>query len=421
MERDEINSRRVAFSGGLLISGNGDKPIADSFVLVKGNRIEEVGEKVNCDIPLDTVVFDISRKTIMPGLMDAHTHNTVYGDVDLNQGIAKDYLSMRAIKSYLNFRKTLEAGITTVREMGAFEYIDIAVRDLVNAGEIVGPRIIAAGKGINQEGGHGSVCTSPPWVRLEIAQVEVADGPSACRKAVRKQVRMFCDVIKVWASSGIYDPIGGGPRREFCDEELRAIVDEAHSVKRKVAAHAHTPEAILACLKAGVDSIEHGMFINKECIQLMVEKNVYWVPTISVMHNMAHGANRGIMKSAVENSIRAIEAQRKGFQEAMQLGVKIVMGTDSGGPLTYHGDNAFELELMNSWNLPEMDCIIASTKNAAELLGIIDQVGTIEKGKLADFLIIDGNPLNNIKVLQKKDKILLIMKEGEIVKNKIAS
>ena len=412
-----MNTKRVIFSGGFLIDGNGGTPVIDSIVIVKGSRIEEVGKKEDFDLPSDATVFDISERIIMPGLMDAHTHNTSYGFADMAKGNTIDYVAMRTMNSYLNFKKTLQAGITTVREMGARAYIDIAVRDLVNAGKIEGPRIIAAGMGINQEGGHAAVCAGPPWVKLEMGIAEVADGPSACRKAVRKQVRMCCDVIKIWATSGIYDPVAGRPRREFSDEELRVIVEEAHVARRKVAAHAHSPEAIIACLEAGVDSIEHAMFIDEECMALMIKKSAYWVPTISVMHNMAHGANKGVIKSAVENSVRALKAQKEGFQKAMKMGVKIAMGTDSGGPLTYHGNNAFELQLMNSWNLPEMDCIVASTRNTAELFGIIDQVGTVEKGKLADLIVIDGNPLNDIKVLQEKDKILLIMKEGKIIKN----
>jgi len=412
--------KKVIFRGGFLIDGNGGEPIENSIVVINGDKIEKIGRDSKETIPKDAKEFDISGKTIMPGLIDAHTHiSSLSGGMNIPADVCKDYTARRALKAYINFQKTLKAGFTTVREAGAVAYIDVAYRDLVNLGEIDGPRVIAAGKGINITGGHAELCSHEPWIKTNMGGIdEVADGRSQCRRAVRNQVRMGVDFIKIFATSGIYDAFAGGPRREFSDEELKVLVEEAHVLGRKVAAHAHSPEAIIACLKVGVDSIEHGMFMNDECLELMKKKNAYWVLTCSIMNNLANGASAGVIQSAVINAQNALNVQKKAFHRALEIGgVNICVGTDTGACGTMPGDNAYELELLNRWGLSEMNCIIAATKTNAELLGIIDKVGTIEKGKYADIIVVDKNPLKDIKILRNKEKIKLVMIGGKIVKN----
>jgi imidazolonepropionase-like amidohydrolase len=414
--------RTTVFKGGRLINGTGAEPIDDSVVAIRDGKIAFAGNKEQA-VPFDNViVIDIQGKTIMPGLMDAHTHCSWDGDVSIPAGIMKDFFAKRVLMAYRNFRTTIEAGITTVREMGAHGFIDIAVRDLINDGSFQGPRIVAAGKGLTQTGGHGALCSGPPWIQVAMGHIaEVVDGEVECKKAIRRQVEMGCDFIKIWATSGLYDASTGKPRREFCDDELKIIVREAHLMGREVAAHAHTPEAIIACLEAGVRSIEHGMFIDEKALELMVAKEAFWVPTTAIYHNFANGAGKGVLSSAVENSTRALEVQARAMEMAVKMGVKIVMGTDAGAPLTYHGNNAVELELMNERGLSTMDCIVASTRRAAELFGISEKVGTIEDGKIADIIVVDGNPLEDIRSLQNKENIVLIMREGEIFKNELSA
>lgn len=409
---------RKVIVNGTLIDGKGRK-IDKSVVVIKDNVIESVGiydrEKI---ANYDDLIIDINNKVIMPGMIDAHTHHTTSSCNDSVYETIKDYLAIRTMKSYLNFMTTLNAGYTSVRDVGAIGYIDVAIRTLVNENKILGPRIIASGKAICQTGGHSEICSTYPWITLEGGGAEeIADGVAEVRKAVRKQVRMGVDLIKVFASSGIYDPFLGKPRQEYSKHEMSAIIDEAHVAGKKVAVHCHIAETAKMCINLGADSIEHGMFIDEECLEMMVKNDIVWVPTISVFLNISEGLNHGVSESSVINAKNSLLKVRKTFEKALELGVKIGIGTDSGTIRTSHGENAKELEILNNWGMSEMDCITSTTSLNAELLGISDLTGSIEVGKEADIIIIDGNPLDDIRILQKNDKIVAILKGGQVVKN----
>jgi imidazolonepropionase-like amidohydrolase len=307
-------------------------------------------------------------------------------------------------------------GFTTLRDVGETigEYSPIALRNAINSGIVQGPRIYASGPWLTTNCGHNGD-TLPPWLdRRDIASEWVADGADECLKAVRERIKMGADFIKIFGSGGIMDSFN---HQEFNDEELAAIVGEAHSKGRRVAAHLEFPEGIKACVNAGIDSVEHGWVLTEEVIDLMKQKGAVLVPTIYAIWNLVnHGAEFGMPQAYIDMAKNTIyEKALKSFRMAYEAGVKMAMGTDCGYYPCPHGTNAKELELMMEFcGMSAMEAIVTSTRNGAEALGTGDKLGTLESGKLADVLIVDGDPLRDIKVLQNKDNILMVMKGGTV-------
>jgi len=308
---------------------------------------------------------------------------------------------MITLKAAQHAKLTLEAGVTTIRDMGGKDYIDIAIRDGIESGLLQGPRMICCGRLVCMTGGHG-------W-----QFGRETNGMDGVREAVREQLKMGVNFIKLIATGGVMTKGVDPGATQFTREELTAGVEEARKAGRRTATHAQGTEGIKNSLWAGVTSIEHGFFLDDEAIELMLERNAYLVPTLNAPYQIIRGGvKRGVPRYAVEKSKSVMKSHFQSVRRAYKSRIPIAMGTDAGTPFNCHGDNLKEMELLLKTGFTSMEAIIATTKTASELLGLEKSIGTLEKGKRADLIVVDGNPLDDISLLQKKDKILAIMKEG---------
>ena len=408
----------TVLKGAKLIDGNGGTPVDNSALVIKGDRIHAVGKADAIAIPHGANIIDITGKTVMPGMTDMHVHLYWNGEPDLALHNYKESTAFRSVKAVAWIQMSLEAGFTTLRSAGEVGYLDVALRDAVKAGIIWGSRVFACGYEISGTGGHADYY--PPWLIRTDEVYPIADGITECIRAVRKQIKMQVDWIKFHASGGVMDPFSNPQLQEYNDKEMEAIVNEAHARGKLVFAHALGAQGIRAAVKAGVDSIEHGMYLEDDIIEMMLKKGTYLTPTLVVLSRIVEaGEKGGIPPESAAKAKDHSESHVKSFQNAYKAGIKICMGTDAGSPDNYHGDNAYELYLMVKYGMKEMDALVACTKRAAEALRMQDKMGTLEKGKWADLLVLDGNPLEDIKEFLKKENIKLVMKEGKIHMNRI--
>lgn len=347
---------------------------------------------------------DLQGKTILPGLIDCHVHLRNDGVADPRAQSAADSDAVAVLRSARNATKSLNGGITTVRDCGSRGYIDFALRKAADEGLCNTPRLVLSGMMICMTGGHG-------W---QLAME--ADGPEGLRRAARAQLKAGADNVKLIASGGILTPGTEIGAAQFTVEEMRAAVEEAHAAGKTSCAHAHGTQAIKNATRAGVDSIEHGYLIDDEGIELMIERGTYLVATSAAVRNVVkHGVAAGIRPDVVRKAESAIERHIDGFKRAYKAGVKLAMGTDSGVPFTDHGNNLDELVYLVEMGVPAMEAISISTINAARLLRMDDRIGSLEPGKLADFVIVDGDPLSDIKILQDKKRIRRVFVGGKVM------
>ncbi len=403
----------IAVQGGRLIDGTGVEPIDDAVVLIEEGKIVRVGKRNEVEIPPDSTVLDANGKTVMPGLIDAHVH-IMMTEFDIQRSLTTP-LSFTFYEAIHNMRATLEAGVTTIRDAGG---ADRGVKMAVERGLISGPRMVISVGMLSQTGGHGDDYMP---VGIEIPMYYpgkpelICDGPTEARRATRRAIRAGADVIKIASSGGVLSPTTEPDVAQFHMDELHAIVEEAHAAHKRVMSHAQSKAGILNALKAGVESIEHGIYVDEACIELMLAQGSFLVPTLYAplaVLEVAERTNR-MPEWGLRKTKQVIEVHRENVARAAEAGVKIVMGTDSG--IDGHGSNARELTMLTQAGLSPMQAIVASTKTAAECLALEDKIGTLETGKLADVVIVDGNPLADIKVLEDKHRIEIVMKEGEIV------
>lgn len=357
--------------------------------------------------PKSARVLDCSGKFILPGLIDCHVHISGSGEPgDLNDA-ARTPLAQRAWKASTYAKATLHAGFTTVRDLGAADRLNIEMAKAIGAGLIEGPRILAAGLGVTMTGGHGH-----GFLATE------ADGPDAVRKAVREQLRAGATAIKLFASGGVMTP-GVDPRSpSFTEEELRAGVEEAHKAFRPVAAHAQATEGIKNAIRAGVDSIEHGVWLDEEALGEMLDRGTYLVATLTAPYQIAHcGLEAGIPAYMVDKGWQVLESHENSFRAALKAGVRIAMGTDQGTPVNRPGENAQEIVRMFDLGMSPAAALMASTAWAAKLLRIDNETGRIEAGLAADFVVLDSDPLQNIRILQNQSAIRAVVQGGRIVRS----
>jgi imidazolonepropionase-like amidohydrolase len=406
----------LAFQGATVVNGSPEAPLPNAVVVVEGEAIIAVGPAETVSIPPGAIIVSCAGLTLLPGLIDAHTHVAEDGFPNALRRL-KETAAFAAIRSGVHARRILEAGFTTIRDLGSFGLTDVATKQAIEAGLIHGPRMKVAAHMLVPSGTE-----EDGYFRPEVATYRagpehgVADGPDGLRRAVRLQLYHGADLIKVVASGRIYSDAPGGPwTPPFSLEELHAVCDEAHRHGARVAAHAYGAECIRLAVQAGVDSVEHGGWIDEESARLMADRNVFLVPTFSML-NLALdcGGDGGLSALQLERVRRIRDAHVDSFQRACEAGVKIVAGTDCGNPYVYPGNNAAELGYLVDAGLSPLQAIASATNIAAELLGLANCVGTIAPGRSADLLLIDGDPVRDVRILQDRSKIKLVLKGGQL-------
>jgi imidazolonepropionase-like amidohydrolase len=400
---------------GNLIDGRGDRPLGPSTLVVEDGRITAVERGHRAPGAGDTLI-DLSASTVLPGLMDMHTHVSF----ESSPSSYLDRFTLGApqvtLRSTVYARRTLEAGFTTIRDLGDAHNVSIALRDAIARGEVVGPRIFTSGKSIATTGGHADPTNG--WADHLAGdpgpREGVINGPYEARKAVRQRYKDGADLIKVTATGGVLSLAASGQNPQFFEDELAAIVAAARDYGFHVAAHAHGAEGMKRAIRAGVYSIEHGSYMDDEAIRLMKQHGTWYVPTIHAGRFVAEkSAIPGYFPDIVRPKAAAIGPQiQDTFARAHKAGVKIVFGTDCGvGP---HGDNAREFEYMVDGGMAPMEAIRAATSVAARFLGIEDRLGTLEPGKLADVVAVPGDPLADIRQMRA---VHFVMKEGVVYRD----
>jgi imidazolonepropionase-like amidohydrolase len=406
----------VVLKAARLIDGTGKAAIKNGVVVVTDNKITAVGPAEQVQIPQGAKVIDLGDATLLPGFIDAHTHvvGRVLGDPEGQSSITRDYLSFGAVLGTRNAKNLLLSGFTTIRNVGAPNFDDMALRKAINEGWIPGPRIQSAGHSLGITGGHCDQNGYRPGLFDTKIINGVADGPDEIRAAVRHQVKYGADVIKTCATGGVLSEGDAVGVTQYTYEEMKALVEEAEKLERKVAAHAHGTEGIKIASRAGVASIEHGSFLDEEGAKLMAEKGTYLVPTLMAGEAVEAMAKRGFLTGLrAEKALAAATAMRSAIKLAVKYKIKIALGTDSG--VIPHGTNGHEFALMVEWGgMQPMDAIVAGTMNGARLMGWEKQIGSLEVGKFADIVAIQGDPLQNVRNMEKT---LFVMKNGVVYKS----
>lgn len=407
----------VLVHAGRLLDRPGQQPRGASTVIVRNGRIEAVrdGFAAPDGYPGATVV-DLRERYVLPGLIDCHVH--LESDSAGQEGLLESLTQSDAYFAYqalANARKTLEAGFTTVRNLGDDRGSTLALRDAIAAGKVAGPRILDAGTGISTTAGHGDRTLSlAPDIAEHLSETNLCDGPESCRRAVRAQVRRGVDLIKIMTTGGVNSRIGAGVGKQMFDDEAQALIETAHLYGKKVAVHAHGADGMNLALKYGADSIEHGTLLDEDSVKLFLKSGAYYVPTLSTVNGYLERIAKD--PNAYPPEVRAkidwrIQITGKALEIAYPRGVKIAFGTDAG--VSKHGRNADEFELMVKHGMPAAAAIKAATLNAADLLGISKEVGSIEPGKRADLIAVAGDPLSDVTVLKR---VAFVMKDGIVHK-----
>lgn len=386
-----------------ILDGQGRK-IEQGTVVIEGDRIVAVGPDDTIRLPRGTRRIDGRGLTLLPGLIDCHVHFCLGAEADVVAAVERESSSVTLLKAAELARRTVQAGFTTVRDVGFRDHAVFALKKAIESGLTPGPRILAAGLAICMPGGHAR------FIGRE------ADGVEAVRAAVQDQLTAGAEVIKVIASGGVLTPGTSPDQAQMTVEELRAAVEVAATHGRHVAAHAHGASGMKNALRAGVHSIEHATLMDDEAAGMMTQRGVYMVPTLSALATTAAcPTGCGIPDSARSKARNMVKQHEKSFRSAVRRGVPIALGTDAGTPFNHHGENAQELERMVALGMTPMDAIMTSTSAAARLLRLSDEIGTIEAGKQADLLVVEGNPLRNIGLLLKQERIAGVMQRGRFV------
>ncbi len=409
----------TVIKGRLLIDGTGRKPVADPVITIEGDTISAVGVAGQVQIDRDDSVVDLSGMTLLPGLVDAHIHLEGWRSMDLMKWMTTP-VAVSALRATVDAGRLLEAGFTTVRCLGGGA--SIYLKQAIEEGVVQGPRIVTSGRSFIQTSGGAD-----PWqmpvecvqilARLGQTLADTVDGPEECRLGVRRRLREGAGCIKILTTGAVHSEHNPPTRVGFTQEETDALVDEAHRLGLKVAAHAHGTAGIRTAIVAGVDTIEHGSYLDEECIELMLERGTYLVPTFAVSRRILDPGAGGQPDSeyGLRQGREIQDIHRQSFVRAYEAGVKIACGTDFiGVPPMEHGLNALELEYLVEAGMAPMEAIVAATSGGAEAIGLGEKTGTIAAGKWADIVAVEGNPLEQVTRLQQ---IGFVMKAGEVIKH----
>ena len=394
---------RTILTGALLLDGSGGPPVSGRAVVVEDGRISAVVSTAG--VPSGTTL-KLDGLTLLPGLVNMHVHLCFGGEADPASVMMREAYPMTVIKAVLRARQTLEAGVTTVRDLGGRDYAELSVRDAIRHGLVPGPRVLCAGRGICMTGGHG-------WNMIG----RESDGPDDVRKAVREQLKAGADVIKIFATGGVMTPGVEPNSAQLTLDEVRAAIEEARKAGRRTAAHAMGSDGIANCLDGGITTIEHGVFLTEPLCERMARDGVTLVPTLIAPAAIAQGGvAAGIPEYAVRKSLAVADRHLEGFRMALRAGVAIAAGTDAGTPCNPHGTLVPELALMVKGGMTPGAAIHAATAAAARALGLEGETGRIAPGLAADLLAVDGNPLERIQAL---DEVRLVVAQGRVAVNRL--
>jgi imidazolonepropionase-like amidohydrolase len=411
-------SKTYVLKAARMFDGKSAALLKPGLVVVTDGKIAGVGS--SAAIPPGAEVIDLGDATLLPGFIDAHTHLTAMHSDDYKQNELDQLqktIAERALDATANARVTLMAGITTVRDVGSSDYLDVGLRNAIRDRVVPGPRMLVCVHALGATGGH---CDGQDGYRAGLFGHEsgpldgVINGPEQARYAVRLDHKYGADVIKVCATGGVLSLTDDVDTPQLTQDELNAIVDEAHALRRKTAAHAHGAEGAKRAIRAGIDSIEHGTFLDDEALDMMKAHGTYYVPTLMAPEGIQEQIDKGIYipPPILAKAKAAIASVHQTFQKALAKGVKIGLGTDAA--VYAHGRNTEEFHLMVDLGMKPIDALKAGTSADAELLGLADKLGTLEIGKLADVVAVPGDPVENIR---QTEHVFFVMKEGVIYKN----
>jgi len=409
-----LHAQQTYIHAGSLFDGTDEELRSNVTIIVDGNSIVEVRDGF-LDPDSESELIDLSDKTVLPGLIDLHVHleNETGPDRYLDR-FTKNPEDV-AFESVQNAKRTLMAGFTTVRDLGG-SGVNTSLRNAIAAGYVDGPRVISVGKSLATTGGHADPTNS---FKRELMgnpgpEIGVVNGVDEAREAVRQNYKLGVDHIKITATGGVLSVAKSGQNPQFMGDELEAIIETARDYEMHVAAHAHGKEGMLRAVKAGVHTIEHGTYMDEEVMQAMVDNGTYYVPTITAGKFVAEKAEEeGYYPPLVVPKAREIGPLiQNTFGEAYRFGVKIAFGTDAG--VFHHGDNAEEFGYMVEAGMPQVEALLSATQTASVVLGMEDRIGSVEEGKLADLIAVDGNPLQDVTILEN---VRFVMKEGKVYKS----
>jgi imidazolonepropionase-like amidohydrolase len=411
----------VYVKAGHLFEGTSDSLRENVVLVVEGERISKVAPAAEIKIPADAKVVDLSNAYVLPGLIDCHTHLEARADRYDPINEVKDTPFMGGFNGVVNAAKTLQAGFTSVRDVGSSPFFAVDLRRYIDEGFIPGPRVVASGPALSITGGHGDMNGFAPAVSNMMYPAEkdfaIVDSPDEIRHAIRAQVKYGVDVIKILATGGVLSQGDKPGAEQFTYEEMKVAVETAHATGRKVAAHAHGTEGIKDAVRAGVDSIEHGSLVDAEGIELMKQHGTYLVADIyNDDYILGKAIEFGLPKENVDKEKMVGRLQRENFQKAVQAGVKIAFGTDAG--VYPHGDNAKQFHYMVKFGMTPAGAIRAATQSAADLIDRANDVGTLVAGKYADLIAVTANPLEKVEVLEH---VSFVMKGGKVYKEEIGA
>lgn len=416
-----LHAEEVIIHAGMLLDIPGEKPKAEQSIIIVDGVIKEIrnGYTESGALKKSSKIIDLSNKFVMPGFIDLHVHLSSQSGDGLRNDILTQSDADIALSAAMYAHRTLLAGFTTLRDLGSRGEPLYALRDAIRDNKIPGPRLLVSGPPITPTGGHGDIHGFRTEVMEILASPTVCDGPDDCRRAVRNAVKMGADVIKVTATGGVLSNTSTGTGQQFTDEELKAIAETAHSLGRKVTAHAHAKEGIIAAVKAGFDSIEHAMWADEETMKEIKRLDIWIVPTVypityvgDTPEKMRQGPLKDLPPASMEKLLALGQQPKDMTRLAHQMGVKIALGTDSA--ISPHGENAHEfIEYVNAGMAP-MEALQAGTVSAAEAAGIADRTGSISVGKAADIVGLGSNPLDSIEAVLD---VRFVMSDGIVFKN----
>jgi imidazolonepropionase-like amidohydrolase len=398
-----------AIRAGRLIDVASGKVLTDQVVIVRGDRIESVSAAGAATIPTGAKVIDLSAYTVLPGLIDTHTHVTSDPTLPPYHGYGLSNPRI-ALKGAANAKATLLAGVTTIRDVGAPAFTDIALRDAINEGDVPGPRILASGPALGITGGHCDDNMLAP--QFEHSSEGVADGVTEVRRVVRRNVKYGADVIKYCGTGGVFSKGTRVGAQQFTAEEVAALIDEAHMQGRRVAVHAHGGDGIKVAIRTGVDTVEHASLIDEEGLQLAKKHGTFLSMDIyNTEYTQAEGPKRGELEEFLRKDREVAEIQRENFRKAVKLGITLTMGTDTG--VHRHGDSPKQLATMVRYGMTPMQAIQAATTVGADALGLKNEIGSLAAGYSADIIAVKGDPLADVRLLEQ---VPFVMKAGLVYK-----